>query len=486
MLVYLITILYLIGALLLTLYTSGQLLLLLVYWRTYRQQPRAPEPLDWPSVAIQLPIYNEQHVVPRLLESMMRLDYPRERLHIQILDDSTDETSRIIARYVEVMRQQGLSVSHMQRHERVGYKAGALAYGLSLLHSDLIALFDADFVPPPDFLRRTVPFFCHDPQLGIVQTRWGHLNPQENALTMAQALSIDVHFVIEQRARNRVGWPLSFNGTGGIWRTACIHAAGGWSSATLTEDLDLSYRAQLGGWRYLLLPDVVVPGEVPPQLAAYKQQQARWAKGNIQCLARLIAPVWRSKRLSGMAKAMATHLLCQYLVHPLMFLLLLLTPPLMLDGALQRLPLAPLGLISLAPPLLFLVSQRQLYADWPRRLLAFPIVLLLGAGMTWNNTLAAFSVLVGRGGGFQRTPKFNSGWRHSAYALSTRGTPWGETLLALYSLWAVGLALVHNPAIAPYLAVYAGGYGLLAVWGWRDQRYIRRIIRPSARLPKQS
>lgn len=475
----LLALIYLLCAILLALYATGQLILLIVYLKIRRRTPPLPEIDAWPTVTVQLPVYNERYVVRRLLEAAAALDYPREKLTIQVLDDSTDDTTRIVSAQVRLLRREGLNIWHVRRPQRTGYKAGALAHGLSQSQSELVAIFDADFIPPADFLRRTVPHFCADERLGIVQTRWGHLNPFDNLLTLAQTLSIDNHFLIEQNARSRSGWTLSFNGTGGLWRAECIAAAGGWSDTTLTEDLDLSYRAQLAGWRYLMLPDIVVPGEVPPQIAAYKQQQSRWARGSTQCLIRLMGPVWRG-RLSIMARLMALHNLGQYLPHPLMFLLLLLTPPLILAGMMSQIPLAPLGIIGVIPPLSVAISQWSLYRDWKRRMLAFPVMMLLGAGITWNNTWAVCSALTRRQVGFVRTPKFGGGWPQSRYALQKDFGPLVELALMAYALWGAWLAAKMHPALLPYLLLYAAGFGGMALWGLRDQWQIRR----AAQMPR--
>ena len=249
-------------ALLLAVYTAGHGVLLIQYIR-HRNKRSANRGIqkhehDLPIVTVQLPIYNEQRVVQRLIDAVICLDYPIDKLHIQILDDSSDATSHEIARHIR--RYSHLQIKHIRREKRTGYKAGALAYGLEQAQdSEYIAIFDADFVPPEDFLLQTIPYLLDDPGLGVVQTRWGHLNPETNGLTRAQVLSIDTHFLIEQAERSRSGWPLPFNGTGGVWRVAAIRDAGGWSSATLTEDLDLSFRAQIRGWRSIFLPDLVVP-----------------------------------------------------------------------------------------------------------------------------------------------------------------------------------------------------------------------------------
>jgi len=274
--------------------------------------------------------------------------------------------------------------------------------------------------------------------------------------------------VVEQTARSRAGWLMSFNGSGGIWRAQCIRDAGGWRDLTLTEDLDLSYRAQLAGWRFLYLPDVVVPGELPPQIAAYKQQQARWAKGSTQTLAYILNPLWRSG-FSLPQRVMATLHLCQYIPHPLMVLLLLLTPPLLIAHSLQRLPLGLLGIVGLGPPLVYVVSQWTLYPDWKRRMLAFPVLVALGTGIAWSNTQAVVGGLIGKRGEFRRTPKFARAWQGSGYALRFDPNAWIELFLAAYAVWGVILALRTSPALAPYLAVYSFAFGLVALWGLHDR-----------------
>ncbi len=472
---------YLLSAVALALYATGTLVLLALWLRCRNQETPAP-PLDghdWPSVTVQLPVYNERAVVGRLIDAVAALDYPRDRLRVQVLDDSTDDTSALIARRVARYARYGLAIAHLRRGSRAGYKAGALADALKQTPDGLIAIFDADFVPAPDFLRLVVPYFLADARLGMVQARWAHLNPDESLLTRGQALSLDGHFVVEQTARSRSGLLINFSGSGGVWRAGCIREAGGWSDATLTEDLDLSYRAQLSGWRCLYLPEVVVPGEIPPQLAAYKRQQARWAKGSTQTLLRLGGRLWRNNRLTFWQKLMGTLHLCQYLVHPVMLLLLVLTPPLLWQGALADLPLAPLGVVSIGPPLLYLFSQRQLHADWPRRMLAFPILLAMGTAMALNNTLAVMEALRGSPNVFRRTPKFRSrAWQQSRYALGTDWTPAGEALLALYAAVGGLLALQRAPSLAPFLFVYAWAFGFVALWSVAEGLQVQFRKRP--------
>lgn len=463
-----LTALYVFCAVLLTIYAGSELILLINYWRFRNQPIPVPQVSEWPTVVVQLPIYNERYVVERLLNAVAALDYPRDRLTVQLLDDSTDDTAKIAADKVAALAATGLNIHHIRRENRAGYKAGALAYGLTLVDSELVMVLDADFVPAPDFLRRTVPHLAADPGLGMVQTRWGHLNPFNNLLTLGQTLALDGHFVVEQTARSRAGWLMSFNGSGGVWRAQCIRDAGGWRDLTLTEDLDLSYRAQLAGWRFLYLPDVVVPGELPPQIAAYKQQQARWAKGSTQTLGYILHPLWHS-RFSVPQRVMATLHLCQYIPHPLMIMLLLLSPPLLMAHSLQRLPLGLLGIVGLGPPLVYVVSQRSLYPDWKKRMLAFPVLLALGTGIAWSNTRAVMGGLFGTRSEFRRTPKFARAWQASGYAMRYDPGMWVELFLAAYAIWGVSIALRMSPALAPYLAVYGFAFGLVGLWGVYDR-----------------
>jgi cellulose synthase/poly-beta-1,6-N-acetylglucosamine synthase-like glycosyltransferase len=446
------------------------LVLAALYWR-HRQEdpapPAAPPPGDWPSVVVQLPIFNERHVVERLIEAVAALDYPRDRLHVQVLDDSTDETVHLVARAVEAAKARGLHIEQVLREKRVGYKAGALEYGMQHSDADFIAVFDADFQPHPDFLRRTVPHFLSDARLGMVQARWAHLNDSYNLLTRAQALALDAHFVVEQTARHRSGLLMNFSGTAGVWRRACLEDAGGWQHDTLSEDIDASYRAQMRGWRFLYLPDVGVPAEIPPLMMGFKRQQARWATGTIQCLKKLGGQVLTSPSLSLAQKAEAMVHLGGYLLHPFMVLLLLTTLPLLLMGGISGLPLAGLGLAMLGSPVQAALSQTRLYDDWKRRLLVFPVFMVLGVGIAVSNSLAVWRALVGGQQAFQRTPKFQVGgqtesWLGSNYTLPVDGTTWAELLLAVYAAVSGVLAVTRLPALAPFMLLYAVGFGYVA------------------------
>ena len=289
----LLTIYYLVLGVL-AFYGLHRLALVMVYLRTRRRVPPRPaDPLEWPVVTVQLPLYNEMYVAQRLIEAVCRLDYPRDRLEIQVLDDSADETTGIVARVVEEQRRLGIDIHHLHRTDRRGFKAGALAAGLERARGNLIAIFDADFVPQPEFLREAVPHFS-DPGLGMVQGSWAHINRGYSLLTRAQAILLDGHFLIEHTARNRGGCFFNFNGTAGIWRREAILLPGGWQHDTLTEDLDLSYRAQLAGWKFLYLPDLAVPSELPVDINGFKGQQYRWTKGSVQTGRKLLGRILRA------------------------------------------------------------------------------------------------------------------------------------------------------------------------------------------------
>ncbi len=469
---------YMLAATVIAVYSASFFVLLAIYFLKRRQPPVAPAVSDdeLPSVTLQLPVYNEQHVVDRLIDAMGALDYPRDKLVVQVLDDSTDETTDVLCAKVEAWRAKGLNISLIRRPERVGYKAGALAYGLERCTTECVGVFDADFVPAPDFLRRVMPHFRASPEVALVQTRWAHLNLDYNLLTRAQALAMDQHFAVEQVARSRGELPMSMNGTGGVWRRAAIEAAGGWSADTLTEDLDLSYRAFLKGWRFRYIVDVSVPGEVPPHLTAYKVQQARWAKGSTQCLLKHAGPLLRSD-LNPLQKAMGLLHLGQYAIQPFVLLLFVLTPPVLAADLLNDLPLAPLGIASLAPPLFLAMGQFALYPDWYRRLLYFPVLLLVGTGMMLNNSRAVFEAVTGRGGNvFKRTPKFRIVSRHdrlagTRYVIRPDWTTVGEIALGLYALVGVAVAAIKAPAMLIYMLIYVASFGLLSLGSlWQTWR----------------
>ncbi len=492
--------LYLLSAFLLALYGLNNLILAGLYLYTNKKQTihkkDAPTPTpamdDAPHVTVQLPIFNERHVVERLLKAVAQLDWPVDKLHVQILDDSTDDTQQIIAAYIARYYAQGgdVQLEHIHRTNRKGYKAGALQHGLSLTRSQFVAIFDADFVPPSDFLQITIPRF-HNPEVGCVQTRWGHINPNTSYLTKIQALGIDGHFKIEQATRNRIQAFLNFNGTAGVWRHECIDDAGGWQGDTLTEDLDLSYRAQLKGWRIDYQPDMVVPAELPAQLDAFKRQQFRWAKGSIQTAIKVLAPFWRSKNPLWL-KCMGSLHLTNYAVHPLMFINLMLTLPMTTSESIFLL-LTPLFTLSAAgPPILYWTAMRSKNWSIPIRIGRLFLLIALGTGLSLNNTKAVWQAIFGIHTEFKRTPKFavtqqSSQWQGSTYALPHNPMAWLELLLALYSLGL--LILVINLGIwwlIFWLALYVMGYsyvsGLAFVQTWQT-RTTQAKVRPGLEFP---
>ncbi|MFQ5576874.1 MAG: glycosyltransferase [Anaerolineae bacterium] len=452
--------------------------LFLRYRRRLLRPSSPPAPDEWPTVTVQLPLFNERFVVERLIDAVAALDYPADRLSIQVLDDSTDETITLARSRVAYHRARGVNITYLRRPNRTGFKAGALAFGLQTAPGDFVAIFDADFVPPPDFLRRVMPHFTAS-QVGMVQARWGHLNAELTPFTRAQALALDGHFVVEQTVRSRSGLLLNFNGSGGVWRKRCIAGAGGWQADTIAEDLDLSYRAQLAGWRLCYLPHVVAPAEIPPLLTAFKRQQFRWAKGAIQCLRKygrrlLVAPL---PGLSPWQRFQAVLHLSGYLVHPLMLLMILIGLPVLLSRDPGPLPLSALGVAGFAPPVLFALSQWGAYSNWKWRFAYFPFLVLLGAGVTLNNSRAVFEALVGKNATeFLRTPKFRAEGRRRGglrrageYTLPVDWTTWGELALALYCVAETAVAVSRAPGLVPFMAMYTLGYIYIAGLGlWQS------------------
>jgi len=459
-----------------------------VHWWTRRRRPTVSPPAPpavWPAVTVQLPLYNERYVAQRLLEAVGALNYPANRLEIQVLDDSTDETTAVVAETVARLRDRDLTVMHLRRAERTGFKAGALAAGLKASQGEFVAIFDADFVPPPDFLRRTVPFFA-DPKVAVVQTRWGHLNREFSLLTVAQSFGIDGHFAVEQPARCWARLLLNFNGTAGVWRKAAIEDAGGWACDTLTEDLDLSYRAQLRGWRILYLPDVVCPAELPVLITGFKSQQRRWAKGSIQTALKLLPAVLRSP-LSAWTKYQAFIHLTYYMIHPLMLTVVLLSVPLLsprvvvLSAPVFVTVAAAIGVATVGPGSMLVYAQRVLDPRWWRNAWRLPTIMIIGVGVAWSTSLAVLGAFWGKDREFIRTPKFGIGprgghWRGKAYRdLSGLGV-WGgltEIGLGAYCAWATWLCWDQGQyGAAPFLLLYTsgfftvGGLTVLHTTGW--------------------
>ncbi len=433
-------------------------------------------PDQWPHVTVQLPLYNERFVCERLLKRVAQLDYPREQLTIQLLDDSTDQTTSLLAALTTHFVAQGFDIQHVRREDRVGYKAGALAYGMTQSDSQFFAIFDADFLPQPSFLKDVIPYF-DKPAIGMVQTRWAHLNSDQNALTRAQSLAIDGHFVVEQTVRSRTGLLFSFNGSGGVWRRTCIDSAGGWKSDTLAEDLDLSYRAKLAGWQFSYCPQIEAPAEIPESLTAFKRQQFRWAKGSIQTARKLLWPLLCSDQ-SVIAKLHGALHLTGYFVHPMMIMWVLLSLPLSLTGVPSSLPLSLVGIAGAGPPLVYFLGQVVLYRRGGLRFIYFPFLLLLGTGIAVNNTHAIVEALLNRKPNeFLRTPKFSAAAAaNSTYQLKVNWTVWAELGLALYALIAMLIAVRSAPELVFVQIMFGSGFLYVGLLGLRDgvQQWTRR------------
>jgi cellulose synthase/poly-beta-1,6-N-acetylglucosamine synthase-like glycosyltransferase len=474
--------LYTLASLWLAVYGLNSLILVVLYWRHRNRAPDAPAvPRErLPTVTVQLPLYNEKHVAERVMDAVAALDYPRDRLQVQVLDDSTDETTRLVEARAAFHREQGLDIVVHHRATREGSKAGALGEAMPEARGELIAIFDADFCPHRDFLLRTVPHFLADRRLGMVQARWTYLNADYSLLTRVQALALDGHFVVEQTARSRAGLPMHFNGTAGVWRAACIRGAGGWASDTLCEDLDLSYRAQMAGWRFLYLPQVEGPSELPPQMLAFKRQQARWAQGSVQTLRKLARALVGSARFSWLQKLMGLIHLSGYLVYPLVTFLLLLTLPLMFSSGLDQGALRWLAPFCLGPILVYVTSQWAIHSDWKRRLLVFPLMVLVGTGVAWNNVLGVWRGLTRWGGVMARTPKFQLGrrggeWLNSPYRLVRDRAVMGEVALALYAAaTAVAAWLTGRGTAVFFPALHALAFGLVAALSLREMGFPAR------------
>jgi len=461
---------------LLAAYGVHRLVLVVAYLRALRRVPPAPtDPTSWPMVTVQVPIFNEMYVAPRLIEAVCALSYPRDRLEIQVLDDSTDETCELVEAQVERLRAAGHKIHHLMRMNRQGYKAGALAAGQAVARGELIAIFDADFVPAPDFLRRAVPHFA-DSGVGMVQARWGHLNRNFSLLTRIQAILLDGHFVVEHTARERSGCFFNFNGTAGIWRRQTIDEAGGWQHDTLTEDLDLSYRAQLAGWRFRYLPDLVVPAELPVEVGAFKSQQHRWAKGSIQTGRKLLGRIMRAP-LPWRTKLEAFVHMTANVSYLLMVLLSMLIFPAMVlrsdDRTWTLLAIdLPLFLGAMMSVLAFYVTSQHRNPKGLRRAIChLPALMGLGIGLAVNNTRAVLSGLRERGGVFHRTPKYRiegstGEWRSKRYRRPMNLSLAFEMVLALYFAVCLSLAIYwHMWLCLPILYLFLHGYAYMVVLG---------------------
>jgi len=463
------------------------LVILAVYgWHRYylvylymKNKDRHPAPAGMdrlPKVTVQLPIYNEMYVADRLIDAVCQLQYPRELLEIQVLDDSTDETQNVAERAVMRNAAAGIDITYIHRTDRTGYKAGALDASMHVAKGDFIAIFDADFMPSPDFLENTVPYFGDD-RIAMVQARWGHINQDYSLLTKIQSIMLDGHFVLEHGGRNRAGLFFNFNGTAGIWRRAAIADAGGWQHDTLTEDLDLSYRAQLRGWKFIFLPDLIAPAEVPVEMNSFKSQQHRWAKGSIQTCRKLLPQILRAKVPLGVKAEAFFHLTANF-NYPLMCVLSVLLGPSMAirynmgwyEMLLIDVPLFFAATASVAN--FYMVCQRELHKDWVTRLKYLPFLMSIGIGLTVNNTRAVFEALFNQQSEFARTPKYRiegrgDEWIGKKYRQSFLVQPMIEVALGLYFTATVFYALANGIyGTIPFLVLFQVGFlymGLLSI-----------------------
>ncbi|MGN6591985.1 MAG: cellulose synthase family protein [Terriglobales bacterium] len=464
--------------------------LVFLYYRHRKRRTEGPAArfTELPVVTVQLPIYNEQFVVERLVESICKLDYPRERLEIQLLDDSTDETREVARAVAERFAARGEPIVYLHRSNRHGFKAGALDEGMRVARGELIAIFDADFVPPADFLRRTVDYFT-DPKLAMVQTRWGYINREYSWLTKVEAILLDGHFVMEHGGRHRADLFFNFNGTAGMWRRRAIEEAGGWEHDTLTEDTDLSYRAQLCGWKFIYLPQVECPSELPVDMNAFKVQQARWAKGLIQVSKKILPRLFRRKDIDLHHKVEAWCHLTANISYPLMIVLCTLLLPAMIvrfyQGWFQMLYIdLPLFIASTCSISSFYVaSQRELYPrKWFSTLLYMPMVMAIGIGLTVTNSRAVIEALLGIKTSFKRTPKFKIETRADGrmdlakkkYKRKVGWSPLVELALgAIFSAVTVYAWQMENYLTIPFLLLFVVGYfttGFLSIFQGRFTR----------------
>ncbi len=450
-----------------------------------------------PWVTVQLPIFNEFYVVDRLIETTAQMIWPKNRLEIQVLDDSTDETKDRVASLVDSYKRQGYNMVHLHRENRQGHKAGALKAGLEVAKGDYVAVFDADFLPAEDFLIKTMPYF-DGADIGMVQTRWGHINAEYSILTKAQSLGIDGHFMIEQAARNCNQLWMNFNGTGGIWRRQCIMDAGNWQSDTLTEDFDLSYRAELAGWKFRYFKDVVNPAELPATIAAFKSQQFRWCKGSIQTAVKLIPRILKSD-FSWKIKAEAVVHLLNYSVHPLMIVNILLALPLLMmdywtgfsiyDTSMAVLfgAAAVLSLGTFGPIVFYIYSQRELYPDWKRRIVWLPVLTMIGTGIAVVCSRAWLEAVLGIKSGFKRTPKYRIEKKGDAlqgtvkYKLPLDASFILEFFMAVYCMVCVYFSIMRDrPFLIGFMLLYAAGFLYVAVNSVREAVGSRRVRRRAA------
>ena len=464
-----VVVIYFIVLILLSIYGIHRYIMVHLFRKYRAREPRNTGTFqELPKVTVQLPIYNEMYVVERLIDAVCHIDYPREKFEVQVLDDSTDETQNIAKAVVERYQAKGLNIQYLRRADRVGFKAGALAAGFEKAQGEFVAIFDADFIPCPDMLMKTIHYFTN-PEIGMVQVRWGHINSEYSLLTKIQSIMLDGHFVVEHIARNRSGRFFNFNGTAGVWRRTAIAQSGGWHHDTLTEDLDLSYRAQLRGWKFLFVPDVVAPAEVPVEINSYKSQQHRWAKGSIQTAKKILPLVMRSK-LPWQVKLEAFFHLSNNISYLLMMILSFFTLPSLViryergwqNIMILDLPIFLIGTISVFS--FYVFSQKEIYRDWPWRIKYIPLLMSLGIGLSVNNSKAVLEALLGYQTEFKRTPKYciernSDNWQHKKYRVGKSALAVIELVFASYFGFTIWYAFLNGFYFSiPFLFLFFFGF----------------------------
>jgi len=457
--------------LLLSVYGAHRYFLVYLFYRNKKDRPSPKAKFSiLPKITVQLPIYNEACVVTRLIDSVCAIEYPKDKLEIQVLDDSTDETVILAGNRVKEKQDEGINIQYIHRTDRTGYKAGALKAGLELTDSEYIAIFDADFVPKPDIFDKIIHYFT-DKTIGMVQVRWGHINRKFSTLTRLQSIFLDGHFVIEHAARNWSGRFFNFNGTAGMWRKQCIKEAGGWQSNTLTEDLDLSYRAQMKGWKFVFDTDVVAPAELPIEMNAFKSQQHRWAKGSIQTAIKNLGNIWGGS-VPLKIKIEATFHLTSNVAYTLMLMACILMLPALLiriyDPSFTRALIFDVSIFMAATTSVlafYSASQREVYSDWKKQLLFFPLLLALGIGLTVNNARAVIEAIFGKDVTFIRTPKYNAGAskKEGGFLKLYKGnkTLWSlfEIILGAHFTVITGIAFYHGHLVPGFfLSLFMIGF----------------------------
>lgn len=473
--------LFIISAILITAYTCNFYYLAFLSLKRRDLHPT----VDWgtPTITIQLPIYNEKYVAKRLVDAVCNLDYPKDKMRIMVCDDSNDDTVKLLGDLVDDYKKQGFQIEHVRRGTREGYKAGALKHAMQTTDTELVAIFDADFIPPDWFLRRAIPHFSN-PNIGLVQCRWGHVNENYSTITQVQALSLDFHFLIEQKAKSNSHLFMNFNGTAGIWRCNCVEDSGGWHTATLVEDLDLSYRAQMKGWKCVFLSDIVVDAELPAQMNAAKRQQFRWAKGSIQCAIKLFTDIVVKRTVAVEAKIQAFIQLTRHIVYPLM-LIQFLALPILLAGNISLYVVSFLPLVTIAtylamgPGAYILIIQSMYQKSWKSKASLLPALLVYNAGMSVNNTVAVFDAVFGKKNEFLRTPKYgiitkNDNWQNKAYNLPFTRTTLLEIFFGVYGILAVFVSLYsNNPVFIPIIGLQTIGFFYIAYMSLSHTRFKR-------------